>query len=66
IWVPENGSIPQTNNVNWLPEQTGQSQEDRDRTIEQRWGASAHARDAEKRSALERDGGLHADPACLV
>jgi len=39
IWVPEDSSfLPQMDNQNWSAEQTGRNQENRDRTIANRWG----------------------------
>ncbi|KAI9509690.1 acid phosphatase-domain-containing protein [Russula earlei] len=39
IWVPEHGStVTRTDNKHWSHEQSAQSQEDRDRSIEDHWG----------------------------
>ncbi|KAG6917581.1 hypothetical protein DXG01_001929 [Tephrocybe rancida] len=42
VWIPENsGDLPQMNNMNWTAEASGQNQEARDRTIDNKWGVKA-------------------------
>jgi len=40
VWVPEHSSILPQMSKNWTPEKTGRNQEDRDRSVANRWGVS--------------------------
>jgi hypothetical protein len=79
IWVPEhdNSDLPQMNNMNWTAEQSGQNQEDRDRSIAEHWCVqtpyvlfSRHhwmpGMPLGNGPTVERDGCVYPDPTVLV